>query len=296
MKRNHSWAVAVIAAAFMACSQNELPESSPNLYKPYSGQMETVDSRVTLDDEYMPHWEMGDQLSIFPESDVNHLYKVVQINGSNASFEYVSADEQEGNAIDAHYAVYPYHSLNAVSDRVITTQFPAEIEYSGKENSISHALMTAVSADEHFSFTNAMGVLRLRLNAKQPFMIGNVQSIQLISKTKGLCGTATIDYSAAQQPPSAVIEAAEDNRTLTVNLVKNLQVQLLKSGTEDYSEFYIPMAPEVFEENDLLLVIQGSAKKYSKYVSCEVRIERKKIFTLTHTISGMNYDGDLEGV
>ena len=115
------------------------------------------------------------------------------------------------------------------------------------------------------------------------------------SKTKGLCGTVTIDYTGNQQAPSAMVEATADNRTLTIDLVDDLQKDLLKAdANENYSEYYIPMAPELFEANDLLLVIKGSRNTYSKYISCEINIDRKKIFTLLHTISALSYDGDIE--
>lgn len=288
-------AVVFITAANMACTQSELPETSSNICKFYDGRMEEDDSRVTLADSYMINWEMDDQLSIFPQYDVNSLYKVIATNESRASFEFVSTEDKESNAIDAHYAVYPYHSKNSMSNGVITTQFPAEIEYSGKENSIHHAVMTAKSENNSFTFTNAMGILRLKVNAKQPFMIGKVQTIQLKSKTKGLCGTVTIDYSDNRQAPPAMIEATVDNRTLTINLVDDLQKDLVKAdANEKYSEFYIPLAPEIFEANDLLLIIKGSRDTYSKYIGCSIHIERKKIFTLTHTISALSYDGDIE--
>ena len=295
MKIINSLAVAIIATAFMNCSQCELPDTLSNICKFYDGQIEETDSRVTLDDSYMINWEMGDQLSIFPKYDVNSLYKVVATDKSKASFEFVSTEEQESYAIDAHYAIYPYHSDCSISNGVISTQFPAEIEYSGKENSIRHALMTAKAESNNFTFTNAMGILRLKLNAKQPFLIGKVQTIQLNSKTKGLCGTVTIDYTDNQQAPSATIKATADNRTLTINLVNVIQKDLVKAdANENYSEFYIPMAPEIFDANDLLLVIKGGNNTYSKYISCEINIERKKIFTLTHTISALSYDGDIE--
>lgn len=294
MKINHSLAVAFMATAFIACSQNEWPESLSDIRKPYSGQMEEVNSRVTLDDSHMIHWEMGDRLSIFPGCDLNNLYQVVQITDERGIFEFVSGGNQEYNDLDAHYAVYPYHSGTSVSNKVITTQLPAETVYSGKENSVRHALMTAKSDNTSFTFTNAMGILRLKLNAKQPFMIGKVQKIQLMSKTKGLCGTVTIDYSDDQQVPSAVIEATEDNKTLTLNLVESLRNDLVNDRDGNYTEFYIPMAPETYEANDLLLVITGSRNVYSKYIGCEVDIERKKIFTLAHTISAQSYEGGIE--
>lgn len=295
MKIINLLAVAIIATAFMACSQCELPEATSNICKYYDGQIEEVDSRVVLDYNYMVNWEADDQISIFPGYDVNGLYRVVQFNGSKAHFEFVSSNYQESNKIDATYVVYPYHSGNSISNGVITTQFPAEIEYSGKENSIRHALMTARTESNNFTFTNAMGILRLKVNAKQPFLIGKVLSIQLKSKTKGLCGTVTVDYSGNQQAPSAMIEATADNRTLTINLVDALQKDLVKAdANENYSEYYIPMAPGIFDANDLLLVIKGSSNTYSKYISCEINIERKKIFTLMHTISALSYDGDIE--
>lgn len=300
MRKKHSLAAIIIATTLMACSQNELLESPRNICEFYNGQIERIDSRVTLDDSYMMNWEMDDQLTIFPKYDVNNLYEVVQINDSRASFGFVSAEDKEGDGIGAHYVVYPYYPGNSISNKVITSQFPAEVEYSGNENAIRHAVMTAKSENNNFTFTNAMGILHLRVNAKQPFMIGEVQSIQLKSKTKGLCGTVSVDYSDNQAAPSAVIDAATDNGTLTngtltVNLVESLQNLLVKAdANENYSEFYIPMAPETFEANDLLLVIKGSQATYSKYISCEVEIERKTIFTLTHTISAISYDGDIE--
>lgn len=277
-------------------NMEEIPgENTFYTFMRYTGQVESVNSRATLDDNYCVNWEINDPLSIFPGTDNNHLYKVDQINDSKASFLFVSSDSQESNEIDAHYAVYPYHPTSSISDGIIKTQFPAEIEYSGMENSIRHALMTAKAESNNFTFTNAMGILRLKLNAEQPFKIGKVKTIQLKSKTKGLCGEVTVDYSGSNQAPAATIFATEDNRTLTLNLIESQQKDLKRAdANKNYTEFYIPMVPGTFDEKDLLLTVKGSTDTYSQYVNCQVDIERRKIFTLTHTITASSYDADIE--
>lgn len=193
MKTNRILFAAAMSALLVGCSQEDSLGLTNDVPVVYTGSMEKTTSRVLLDQDYMMNWELGDELSIFPKFDINNQYKVIDVNDNGvATFEYVDYVENPNyTAIENTYAVYPYYAENKLEGDIITTSVPTEVNYEGMEKSIQKALMSAKSSTGKLGFTNAQGILRLRLNAVTPFKYGAIQSIKLESVSgKLLSGTA----------------------------------------------------------------------------------------------------------
>ena len=300
MRTSYWLSLALFIVFLTGCSQKEQLNISEQPQE-FIGQMENLKSRVTLGEDYMMNWEMKDQLSIFPRYNINNLHEVKSITQSGvANFGQVISynEEQAENAtmMDANYAIYPYYSDNSLSvDEVITCRVPESIEYSGMESSIRKALMVAKSTTNMFKFTNAQGILCLKLNAKQPFKFGKVKSIELVSKTKALSGTANMDYSSTDKPVAVI--AADGTKKLTINLDENLQTKLPASQNNEYATYYIPIVVNQYVKDDITMYIywvEDNIKTYSKSVGIDFTIERNGIYTLTHIIEGESFDGEID--
>lgn len=295
MKANRFFWAALIAAGLVGCSQEDSLEFANDMPVVYTGSMEKTASRVLLEQDYSKSWEMGDELTIFPKFDINNQYKVSAINGGSATFELVDfIDKSDYQALDNTYAVYPYYDENQIEGEVITTSVPAEISYSGMANSIKYALMSAKSATEKLTFTNAQGILRLRLNAVTPFQYGAIQSIKLESASNKLSGTATIDYSEGETPEAKIVTG---ENYLVINLAEELQNDLPTSKSGEWAEFFVPVVPTLFKANDLTVTITWkNGSTHAKAAGIDISIERKKVYTLNYTVGDTPiYEGELEG-
>lgn len=295
MKTNKLLFTAIMSAMLVGCSEGEslnLTNENPVVY---TGSVEKTASRVLLGEDNMLSWVLGDEISIFPFVDVNNQFQVISIDDDgSATFELLDfVDNPDYSDLDYTYAVYPFYRENSITGEAITTPVPTTLEYTGRENSIKSALMSAKSDTEHLYFTNAQGILRLRLNAVTPFKYGPVASIKLESASNKLSGTATIDYANGDTPEAKI---ATGENYLLVNVDAALQQDLPASKTGKFAEFYIPVVPTRFAVNDLTMTVTWqNGETYVRPVGISFGIVRKKIYTLSHTIEGVpTYSGDLE--
>ena len=302
MKKNYFFAVALVAAALAGCSQDEFADYNPEISSNFTATLETVNSRTTLDANNKVQWVVSeDHVSLFEKVDINAKYQVSSVDDNGtATLTYVSHTEKaDYQTLDKYYAVYPYSANNTISatDGKITAPVPAAYTYTDKESCIASALMVARSESKAMTFTNAQGIIRLKLNAETPYTYGKIQSITLTSEADNvyLNGTATMNWNT--ETPSAVIESGEEaNKTLTINLAESLKVNLPSKQGNEYAEYYVPVVPTTFEKDKLEIVVTFENGTYTTTVPAEFNVGRKNIVTLTHTIGSDDFTADIEDV
>lgn len=299
MKKFYLFAVALGAAVWVGCSQDEQLNFVEESRFGFTGVMEMAESRTTLGDDYKVNWVTGeDYVSIFEKDDQNTQYVVESISNGVANFKFVDYIEKANPvSLDAYYSVYPYSEDNSIgSDGVISATVPAAIEdYSDKDDAINQALMVAKSTTTDLKYTNAQGILLLRLNAQKPTNYGGIRSIKIASASHNLAGTATMSWENGVEKPEAKI--ATGTKELIVNLASNLQSDNLpKSTTGDYMEFYIPIVPTTFEKGDATMTITWTnGDTYEKNIGIAFAVNRNTIKPLKHTVGEQNFTGTTEG-
>lgn len=303
MKKNCLFAVVFGAAVLAGCSQDEQLDMVQENRLGFTGVLESSESRTTLGDDNKVNWVANeDQVSIFEKDDQNTQYKVKSVSDGVAQFEFINYTEKDNPVtLDANYAVYPYSDNNSISaDGVISVTIPSIIEnYSSKDDAIKQALMVAKSTTTDLKFSNAQGILLLRLNAQKPNNYGAIKSIKLTSAKYKLAGTATMSWANNVEKPEAKID---ENGTseLTITLASALQTALPKSADGEYVEYYIPVVPTTFEKNqdgtgDVTMTITFEKGDYEKNIGIEFTVGRNKIKPLKHTVGTQNFTGTTEG-
>ncbi|MBQ3191133.1 MAG: hypothetical protein IJB61_07840 [Bacteroides sp] len=283
-----------------SCSQEEQLGMNNEVKSGFIGTMEKLDSRIALDGNDMVVWSEGDEVSIFEGYNINSLYKVSNITDAIANFEFVSYTAPEEMVdLGCNYAIYPYDKANTVStEGIITAPIESEITYS-KDNIIDKALMVAKSDGYDLNFTNAQGILLLRLNAQIPIKWGKIISIKLTSnaENKYLSGTATMDYSTSTDGKPVAKITANGSTYLNVTLADDLQLLLPGTKNGEYADYYIPMVPGTYEAGKLTLTIifEGN-KTYTTTNSKDITISRSSIQPLKHTLSAGEFTGEIEGL
>lgn len=304
MKKNYLFAVALGAAVLTGCSQDEQLGMMQENRSGFTGTLELPDSRTTLGEDNKVNWVEGvDEVSIFEMDDQNTQYKVKSVSNGVAQFEFVDYIEKENPvSFDDYYSVYPYDDANSISAKgVISATVPSKIEnYSGKDDAISQALMVAKSKTTDLKYSNAQGILLLRLNAQKPTNYGAIKSIKLTSAKYKLAGTATMSWADDIEKPEAKI-GDDGTSELTIELASALQAELPKSASGEYAEYYIPVVPTVFEKNDdetgdVTMSITFEKGNYEKNIGIEFAVGRNKIKPLKHTVGSKDFTGEIEQV
>lgn len=299
MNKNYLFAVAVVAAALTGCSQDELVDFNPEVKSGFTASLETVESRTTLDANNKVQWVVNeDHVSLFEKVDINAKYQVssVDANGT-AKLTYVShIDNVDYQNLDQYYAVYPYDEANSIaSDGTITAPVSATYTYKDKESCIASALMVARSNDKSLRFTNAQGIIRLKLNAVTPYKWGKIKSVTFTSTSNYLNGTATMSWDT--ETPVAKFESGEDiNKTLTIELDESLMIDLPAKQDNKYAEYYVPIVPETYTTGTLKMTVtfkDGTTYTPEKVIPT-FTVGRKEIVTLKHTIGSDDFSADIE--
>jgi len=110
------------------------------------------------------------------------------------------------------------------------------------------------------------------------------------SKNQLLSGTATMSWDDGV--PLAVI--SNGSNELNVELATALQVELPASQDGKYAEYYIPIVPTEFMENDFTFIITwADGTTYTKTVASPFKVGRKMIKGVRHTI-GTSFEGVTE--
>ena len=256
MRKNHLLTAALFVAALSSCSQDEQLSLTNEDKSIFTGSMEVIGSRTELEDNKVV-WKGDETISIFEMDNVNAQYKVSgAVKDGIATFEFVNFIKPEQVVtLGSNYAVYPYHQTNTIdADGNISAPVSAEYTFTDRASSIETALMVAKTDENHFNFTNAQGIICLRLNAQQPYKLGAIQSITLTSKANLLSGTAKMTWKESNEAPIAVIQEG-GGKELTINLSDGNKKELPASQDKEYTEFYVPVVPTLFEAEDLTLTI-----------------------------------------
>lgn len=298
MKKGRIFAVALLATAFTGCSQDEHLDIVDEVKSNFTGVMEVTDSRTSLNAENKVEWSADDQVSIFEGDNANSLYKISSITDGKAKFEFVSYTEPATwITLNDNYAVYPYNPANSIDENgAIFAPVAVEYTFKDKASSIAAALMVAKSEGYSLNFTNAQGILCLRLNAQKATKYGGIKTIKFASKSENLTGTAKMSWDETNTP-EARIEGDGAGKELVINLDESLQDDLLpESTTGEYAEYYVPVVPTSFEANDLSMSITwADGETYGPIeIPSPFSIGRAKIKNLKHTVGKSGFNGVIE--
>lgn len=286
-----------MACVLSSCSQDDGLTIVREDKSIFTGSIELVESRISLDKVNKISWVQNDELSIFKKNNLNSRFVVSNINNGSATFTELEDDNYEGPenivSLSDNYAVYPYSVVNSIdATGTITVPVKAGYTFKDRESFISSALMAAKSEGSRLSFKHVHGFLRLRLCAEIPEDYTPIQSVTLTSKNNKMTGTTAITWKDGL--PSAAIVADGAGQSVTVNMDGEFILPSKESG--EYVELYVPVLPMEFVANDMTMVVTFTNKNtYTKVFGKPFSIVRREVTGLKHTIGVSDFMGDLEG-
>ena len=298
MNKNYLFAAAIMACVCTSCSQDESLNVVGGESLVFTGEMESVGSRTLLSEDNKVLWVEDDEVSIFKGTNTNRRYKVVGLENGKATFDFVSySTPAEVVKFSGNYSVYPYSDGNAIdANGTISATVGAEYTYTDKASSISSALMVAKSEGTNFSYKNAQGILRLRLNAEMPEDFSKITSIKLTSATQNLNGVAEMSWEGATTPVAVIKNGEDENKSLTINIPNGLVLPAKQDNK--YVEVYVPVVPATFAAGDveMLFTFDDGTTLTSRKNKSEFSIFRKEITGMKYTIGTGEFTGEIEGI
>ena len=270
--------MAVVGLFAVSCQDKELNvENSAVLSDApvYYASMERVgdsESKVYVDENLMVLWNADDRVSIFEQYTYNRQYRFTGETGANAgSFERVPTDEYvTGNAIPAHYAVYPYSPSTSISnDCILSLTLPETQTYS--ENGFGPGVNTMVSAteDKDLLFRNLGGYLAFKLYGD------NVSVSKLTLRGNGaekLAGKGTVTAPLGGEPTAEMADDASCEVTITC-----ADPVMLGASEADYTEFWFVVPPTLFSEGFTLTVEDKAGRVFSHSTNQSIEITRNHL-------------------
>lgn len=298
MNKNYLFAVAVMACVCASCSQDENLNVVGEESLVFTGEMELVASRTSLSEDNKVLWVENDEVSIFKGSNTNRRYKVVGLENGKATFDFVSySTPAEAVKFSGNYSVYPYSPDNAIdANGTISAVVSAEYTYTDRASSISSALMVAKSESTNFSYKNAQGILRLRLNAEMPEDFSKITAITLTSTSHNLSGVAEMSWEGTTTPIAVIKDDENASKSLTINISEGLTLPAKQDN--EYVEVYVPVVPAAFEANDveMLFTFEDGSTLTSRKNKSPFSIIRKEITGMKYTIGTDEFTGEIEGI
>ena len=245
-------------------------------------------TRTVSDESNNVIWLDQDEISIFSSNNDNQEYCIKEGQGtSSAIFSYKGTEPASNSeSVNGNYAVYPYSRSNSLSGSIITTNLNGEQKYESNSFANCSSIMVAHSGNEYLSFTNTVGILRLKIKKinTQNF---NVNSIQVTSNHNILSGAVTIDMSSAN--PIAV-PTNNGSKVTTIECNEPISID------NGYTCFNVILPVKDYSKDDLSVTLNFDDESVvpMTYASIEhpISIRRSAVTTLYVELSdnGANID------
>lgn len=266
------------------CEQSAIEEQlCPNAdVTKFYGVIPDTDTRTYVDENVRLRWHAGDQLTLFVGTTLNKKFQFDGETGDNAGyFSDISTPAfGAGNAVDRHYAVYPYDSTIKLSeDGELTVNFPSEQIYAEKSFGQGANIMVAATADTNdydLMFCNVGSYLRVRL-------WGEFQTVKSITVTA--IGGESIAGKAAVVPihggnPVCTMMGVESS--VTLNCEDIVPVSTLSDAP---TEFWIVLPPVTLESGFKVTVANETGGMQTYEVAKSFTFARNTYYSLTRELT-----------
>ena len=272
--------ICLLTILFCGCNQEELVnnQSTTSENRTFTASFEQKESRTYIEEGNLLRWTEGDQISLFIGSTFNNQYQFDGETGDNAStFSPVSQSAGTGNALNAHYAVYPYASdVEIAKEGVITATLPAVQSYAENSFGLGENTMVAVTKDTDdtfLKFKNIGGYLKFQLYGDDI----TVKTITLTGNNmEKLSGKATITAIYGEDP--TVSMSSDANGTIILDCKEGVKIGSTK---ETATTFWMVVPPTAFETGFTITITNTEGKAFTKKTSNAISIERNVIKPMT---------------
>jgi len=256
------------------CNVSELTDRI-QYAKVYTASIEDYDTKVNVDSELTMHWESGDRISVFSDSQNTPYLFSGESGDVKGTFTQVPVDNQgKPFSISTTYAVFPYNASTVLNqDETITLVLPDVQEYASGSFGPKANTMTAVtssSSDNHLAFKNLCSYLVVKLYGK-----GTVKSIKLAGNNgEKLAGAVTVTATNKTAPSLNFGKNATD--TITIDCGVGVA---LGSDKDSATEFWFCIPPVTFSKGFTVKAID------TKGIPFELKATFNRTYARNHKVA-----------
>ena len=273
-----------VCALICGCQKNDLSKTSEENDKLYVTIEDVASTKTLLDEDNNVRWSEGDQIAAFLKTSSRSKYQVSSsgVGNASASFECISGTSGSATGKYVHnIAYYPYSDavdIDKLGDNyLLDVSLPVEQRYVPDSFGPGSFPMVAVSEDNHLSFNNVCGGIKLLMTGTK-----RVVSIKLEGKNKEkLSGPAiVVAYSDGTKPAITMTLGASTSVTLNCG---HDGVQL---NENEATEFIMALPPVVFSKGFTVSVCTMDGMVYTADTDKANTVLRSSLLVMT----GFNLD------
>ena len=234
MKKSILGMIASASMAMASCTQEvELLTMDDMENVEFTGTIEDVNTRTSMDNTGKVIWCANDPISIFMRNGHHYKYQSNSGGSDQTTFAYADWYSEGSNTLDKNYAVYPFAEGNTFD--ATTKKFTVDLSrlasqiYTEGSFEEGQSVMTAKSEGKSLPFYNALSMLKVSLKSQVPHAY-RINKIEIESGSLFLNSqSATIDMS---QDGSATV-LASGNKVNTLDCPGGVVL------STEYTDFYI---------------------------------------------------------
>lgn len=284
--KHYLYTILTLALIVVGCQQSRNEELyTPEQRGPQFHASFEENTRTYVNEDIKLRWHAEDQITLFVGTTLNKQYQFDGATGDNGGyFSDISTPAfGVGNAVDRHYAVYPYDpAIKLSEDGVLTVTFPTEQRYVEGSFGRGANLMVATTADTSdydLMFRNVGSYLRVRLWGENQ----NVSSITVTSLgEKAIAGEATVTPRYNDDPTCVM---TGDKKSVTLTCEESVAI----STSEDTpTEFWIVLPPVTLAQGFTVYVTNESGNTEIFEVDKSFTFARNTFYSLTRELTLTN--------
>lgn len=277
---------ALVATVFAACSTDATQDVAPEvtvtpdeLYVSFADET----SRIQLGENGTPVWTKGDFVSVYYRSDANQKW---QFKGETGDTNGTLVRIDEGRATQTTtriVAVYPYNEAYWYNWNTgnVEAYLPDEQTYLKNSYGLGSSIMVSSSEYKQLSFKNVFGWLKLQIT-------GTNEKVRVITfrgnNGEQVAGEVYINTNDATMALASDVYATGDNSVggnlfLENTIIHKLSLMCNGGATlsEEPTDFYIALPPQIFTKGFTIEVYTTDGKKMIQSTDKELIIERNHI-------------------
>ena len=208
---------------------------------------------------YKHSWEADDAISVFPGTNSNACFTLIEGAESNSGKFSGSVNLGEGE----FFAVYPYSKDIVLSDEALTVEYPAVQSWRADKASYdkNSYLMVANGTKESLNFKNATAVVRLSLTGSATITKIELKSIG----HEAIAGTAEVSFENGE--PVVSLSGADD--TITLNAAVTL--------TDEAKHFFVSIPPVALSKGFSVTIYDNAGYAMTKNHTFNRTINRNTV-------------------
>lgn len=257
----------VAMSCFCGCAE-DMPYPTPYTepidgLQMFTGTIESLDTKVSLNESGVPVWEVGDSVGVFAGSVSNVRFNLKENLNTSAIFQ-AADDIGITQTIDMVHAYYPYKENTSLKDGKLSVNVPQNQKYRKGSCASESCLMLATASTRSLQFKHLCGFVQFRL-ANTEF--GKVKTIKMTSSdSQLLSGSAEVDVNYDKDGPVLKILDTGNNSIL---LDCGDGVDINTSG-----EYFYFTVPEGVYKQLVFEIINEEGEVFESRTKTSIAVER----------------------